>query len=72
MSVCSVDDGGAVTDEHCPLHSIDAAQPSVARLLRAEQAVLQVRACMGCVCVCACACARVWGACACVGCSVRA
>ena len=41
MSVCAVDDGGEVNDAHCPLHSLGKA-PNVDRLLRAEQAVLQV------------------------------
>eukprot|EP00200_Dunaliella_tertiolecta_P005418 CAMPEP_0202355650 /NCGR_PEP_ID=MMETSP1126-20121109/10453_1 /ASSEMBLY_ACC=CAM_ASM_000457 /TAXON_ID=3047 /ORGANISM="Dunaliella tertiolecta, Strain CCMP1320" /LENGTH=301 /DNA_ID=CAMNT_0048948295 /DNA_START=238 /DNA_END=1143 /DNA_ORIENTATION=- len=40
MSVCSVDDGGEVSDEHCPLHDLGKA-PNVDRLLLAEQAVLQ-------------------------------
>lgn len=47
MSVCAVDDGGSVSDEHCPLNPLGKS-PSVDRLLLAEQAVLQVWWC-GCV-----------------------
>jgi len=41
MSVCAVDDGGSVTEEHCPLVPLGKG-PSTDRLLGAEQAVIQV------------------------------
>lgn len=43
LSVCSVDDGGSVTDDNCPTLPMGAG-PSTDRLLAAEQAVLQVSA----------------------------
>jgi len=67
MSVCAVDDGSAVSDAHCPLNTLGKS-PSVDRLLLAEQAVLQVGACVlvcvcvfVCVCVCVCVCEFVSG-----------
>lgn len=49
MSVCSVDDGGRVTEDACPLVA-KGAGPSTDKLLGAEEAVLQVV--RACVCVC--------------------